>query len=497
MKNLSLKLSRTTLALIIFACVFGNLFPFLNVDLGFVILTPVRSVLFLASVYSLFIWCVRFKEKKATFFLKNDWKEWAVFCFVLIWFISSAIWILFTESNPYAPTEAVALLSLCLLCFCFFTLVNSSKDVSFLLKLCVLCGVVLSILAFAELVFGSFVPNTKFYFPLEKKIEMKKTMFAPTTVFHNPNDFAAFMLLCLSIVCFWIVKAKTMRKFLSCLLISVVLILPVTFTDSTLYIIFLYILIFATLLILLLNRGKSWKKRLFHTSVIVLVFLFFVLFGTEAIRSFAARLNRNYYSIQIENFYENSQGSSTDDPVTNDPAPNDPFQGEAPPEIDYSHIENPDTIGSQILANQNNYGTIHIRLWLLRAGWDFFLDSPILGCGPESFRVNMSQNQVYLKETRGNTNPHFFYMELLSQYGIVLLTIYMIIILYIVIRSFILTKKELRSGLLSKGTLSMFLIGAFSAVVIMPSSVIRCTPLWLFFVLAVCVSCKEYISQKI
>ena len=84
-------------------------------------------------------------------------------------------------------------------------------------------------------------------------------------------------------------------------------------------------------------------------------------------------------------------------------------------------------------------------------------------------------------------SPHCFYTELLSQYGIILFSAYMAIILYLVIRSLILTRRELREGRPGRGVICLLLTVMFSAVIIMPSGIIRLTPIWIFLLLTVCV----------
>ena len=145
---------------------------------------------------------------------------------------------------------------------------------------------------------------------------------------------------------------------------------------------------------------------------------------------------------------------------------------------------------------QNNYGTIHIRKWLIVAGLDYFTDSPLIGDGPDSFHQRLSEDDDYLSHTRRITNPHCFYIELLSQYGVVLFAVYMGITLFLFIRSGIQSFRELRRSRPGWGLLCLFLIGTFSTVVFMPSSAIRFSTLWIYLILAVCVFCKGLSAEN-
>ena len=497
MKKQSVNVSRIVLAIVFFACTMGNLFPFLNIDLGFVILTPIRSVLIPASIWCFVQWCIRFRRREALSVLKNNLLSWLTFAFFAIWFVWGAAWILFGEPGNNAPAEGGGILTLCLLAFCFFTLVQDGKDVQFMLRLCVLCGVILAVLACVEVVIGSFVSGTAYDYSLAERIELKQTLFAPTTVFYNPNDFAAFMLLCITIVCYWIIRAETTRDFLGSMGIALILIAPTILTDSTIFNLLLGGLVMLTVLGVLLVRRGQWKTRLLRASGIVLAAVVFVLLCVSGIRTAAVALNRSYYTKQIQNYYLQNQATApTEEPAQNTSAPDEVTTiPTAPPdtvpvtvpEIDYSNTEKPRTLFDKLMDFAQEGGTIYIRLWLMRAGWDFFLENPILGGGPDSFGTKIAQNRDYLNHTRWIMSPHCFYTELLSQYGIILFSAYMAIILYLVIRSLILTRRELREGRPGRGVICLLLTVMFSAVIIMPSGIIRLTPIWIFLLLAVCV----------
>ncbi len=481
MKSNLINVPRCALTLLIISCIFGGLFPFLNIELGFVILTPFRTVAFIICCYCLGIWIKRFRDKQGFEMLKNSKGEWLVFGYFVIWFLVGAIWLVCGRNSNYAPTEVVGILTIGMLAFCVFTLVKDISDVQFLLKLCVFSGLILCILANFEAVFGSFVPGTKNYYTLEEKVAMGRFFFAPTTVFHNQNDFAAFISFCLSIICFLMFKAKNMRTFLLYLAMAIFMVIPVSLADSTLFYVVVLILICFTSIILLVLKNKPFKIRALQVIAIVTASVVLATVGFQAVRSTAIHLNTQYYKIQMSN---KEYGDIGDSDIEN-PDGEEPFLG------------TPDTIINQLDAYKNNYGTIHIRMWLIRAGWDFFLDSPIFGCGPESFPQKMRLNAEYLQETRGIVNPHFFYTELLSQYGILLFVAYMAIALFALIRSGLQAFYELRKGIAGWGVLSFILVAMFFVAVVMPSSTIRFTTLWIFFVLALIMVFKGKREEKL
>lgn len=494
MKLCSAKIPRYTLTLLLCSCIFGNLFPFLNIDLKVLILTPFRTVLILVSIYCLLLWCKRFKDKTARHAVKEARIQWFALGFFALWFVLGAGWMVLGNPGSGAVTEVVGILTLCMLAFCCFTLVRDWADVRYVLRLLVLCGVILALIACIEVVIGNFVPGTRYYLSLEEKIARRQTLFSPTAVFFNPNDFAAFMLLCLSIVCFWIIQAKTTKDFLWCLGIALWLILPTVLTNSTFFYIFSGVLMGVTLLALLLVRGNSRKVRLLRAATFITAVALFFLFGVGLVRTAVVELNRSYFTAQIQKYYSHNQIPGTSTVPGQEPGQN----GDIPqmPELDFSNMEDADTLSDQLNSYQNNGGTIHIRKWLIFAGWDFFTDSPLFGNGPDSFREMMLGNADYLKQTRGIVNPHCFYIELLSQYGGILFAFYIGIILYLAVNSLCRAVRELRSGQPSGGMLTLLLTGMFSAAVLMPSSIIRGTSLWIFLILSICFFSKKELSDS-
>jgi O-antigen ligase len=54
-----------------------------------------------------------------------------------------------------------------------------------------------------------------------------------------------------------------------------------------------------------------------------------------------------------------------------------------------------------------------------RTGWTMFADKPILGHGPKMFRIKCDELKLKKPETECSTHPHNFYIQMLSETGIV------------------------------------------------------------------------------
>lgn len=480
MKHTTGSINRIVLLFLILSCLFGPIFPFLNVDLGFVILTPLRLALILSTAYCFFVWMIRYRKQQVKMSIHNNRDGWFVFLFLAIWFMAGCAWLVFGEVYSRAPTEVVGILTICLFAFCTFTLVECLEDSHDLLRACVYGGVILSLLAFVEVVFGSFVPGTRYYLTLEEKLLLKQTLFAPTAVFYNQNDFAAYLLMCVTIVCFWMLQCKRIKPFLLYLVIGIVLLIPTFLINSTIFNLSLIaLLVFASALLLLMAKQEG-RHRLIQIGILLAAIVLFGAFGANVIKNTVHKFNMSYFSHRIEKQYGIDSYDNQEELLQNLTEENKTVSA------------NTDTLFTQIDAANNATGTIYKRYWLIRAGIDFFFDSPIVGNGPDSFREKIEKHTEYQQKTGGLVNPHCFYTEILSQYGGVLFSLFVGSLLYFIIMSACRAYKELKMGYAGMNLLCFMLFAVFTVVLIMSSSSICFTTIWMFYIFAVGLFCQAW-----
>ena len=460
-------------------------------------------MLLLVSVYSAIIWVSRIRKRVAICILKTYKTEWICFLFFVIWSVCGIIWLLFGNTNAYAPTEIMGIISICMFAFCMFSLVETKEDIDFLLKIVILFGLVLTVIAIIEIVIGNFVPNTRYFYTLEDRIELGKILFPPTTVFYNENDYAAFILLCISIVCYWIIQAQRKRDFWYAIMIGLFLAIPTVLIDSTIFNLMSSFLVIITACSLLVIHRETMRSRIAKALILLSIAAVFMFGISHVIRTTAVYLNKIYFSEKIIDYYtpkdeadsKNHVGHSITfgNEITTDSSPNSASSMSESTNHNIDSVYIPDLSGdaastslaNQIEAAKSGYGTICIRMNLIRAGWTLFLKHPILGYGPRAYQYEIVKHEALLDKTNGIVNPHFFYIEMLSQYGAVLFVMYMAIVMYVIVRSAVDTIKDLRLGKSSRGILCIFMLAAFSVSAIMPSTMINLTSLWLFFLLAV------------
>ena len=124
------------------------------------------------------------------------------------------------------------------------------------------------------------------------------------------------------------------------------------------------------------------------------------------------------------------------------------------------------------------------RIALLRNGMDFASESSYLGIGPGQYRYRHDQNQVK-HNAFGNNGAHFWLIELLSQYGILILTGYVIAIgwVFLVMLRYFKRSPELAIGLLM-GLAALFCTSA------LPSAFLILDINWIFTAVLVIIAAE-------
>lgn len=465
--------------ILIASCFFSNLFPFLNIDLRVMILTPQRWVPLLISGWCFIDWVRKICRHRLPEELKKRKFEILVFAFFCVWFVCGAVWMVLAQTNELAPAEVMGILTIAMYAFALFSLTEDNQDLHFFLRVCLACGMVMALLADIEIVVGNFVEGTAYHYSLEERMALGRSLFPPSVVFHNTNDFAAFTLTCLALVSFWFINARTKKEYVECVVIALLLLSPIPVINSTIFNLAFLVLLAVTVFFEGICRNHSGMKKLLKCAGSVLFAFVYLLPFSVLARSIGKGLNTAYFTARARAYLQQTSTIPTEGTGATIPIPEmtNPF-------VD-NDVGMSDTLASQVTAAQAGYGTIHIRMWLIRAGLDFFSQSPLIGFGPGSFRDKMAAHHDYREQTRGIVDPHNFYIELLVQYGGVVFLAYAAIVFYMLIASFKKALAELKAGKAGNSVLTILLLGTFSITALMPSGFIRLTAIWPFFLLAV------------
>jgi len=148
-----------------------------------------------------------------------------------------------------------------------------------------------------------------------------------------------------------------------------------------------------------------------------------------------------------------------------------------------------DTILSVNHVSKDKRNSKDERLALIRNGLDFTKESHYLGIGPGQYRFRHDQNQIR-HHAFGNNGAHFWLIELLSQYGILIFGIYAGILLWAIV---LVTRNYGKSNELAFGILVGFL--AFGCAMLLPSAFLILDIHWIFTVIWI-VSAGEFYTRK-
>lgn len=447
-------LQQIALVTLVLSCIFSNLFYFLNFPVFGFIMDFRRICLLIVAVYCCILWIMRLHKKSAGAHLKKAHLRMFAFLFFVFLALCGVVWILAGRRDRVAISEAAYLIMLAGYAFCLFTLIQDASDVEICCKTVALSALILAVLGTVEVVTGPYLPADE---AIQDGVEAEKKLrlYAPTTVFTNTNDLCAILFLSLSVMLDRILCADSIKKVLLRCTAVIVIFIPITFTSSTIFKIgFTVVLAMFILLVLLRKETKQGKLRGIGVTV-----------GTEAMSLYATRLwGPLAYTIKMVSCGV-KPGQSTFDPG----------------------IVGIDSLADQVNAFTQGGGTIYIRAYLAYAGVLFFLDRPLLGYGPHGFQILMQQaNNSYLRsKTGGIVDPHNFLIELLVQYGLVFFVPFIVLCAVVLVRAFRLVRKGETLPKRRTASLTVLLMVACAFVSIMPSSLIRLSPVWVFFLLSI------------
>lgn len=283
----------------------------------------------------------------------------------------------------------------------------------------------------------------------------------------------AFLLLCLSIVFFRFIKAKSLKEYVFSSFIAIILLLPTPIIDSTIFFLaFAILLVISLVFILASHKNKSSISK----SVYLLNFqLFYTFLFRSVVPTQAAKLNSRFFSSQ---FTRHSVKQATQHNGSNIST----VTASSNPTIEVSTIGG--SLSRQIENYTQNTGTVYVRESLLKSGLDFFKQNPLFGSGPGGFQKLMESSQHHIQQTLRVTSPHNFLIELLVHYGLLIFVPALIVFFYMINMSVKKIRAELKARSPGRGVLALLMLITFAMAGIMPSGYIRLTPVWLFFIAA-------------
>jgi teichuronic acid biosynthesis protein TuaE len=348
---------KITFYLVFFTGFFGvALFP---VQLGFFTLFPYRF--FLLSLVIIF-----FSKGLVNGKIVFHHKHIKTYIYILFfWLLYSIISIAWAASKGDAIRDITLLLMSFFLIFFSAYYFDKEKDFINLFNIWMFVLCVLIMIGFWENITGNHLILSKYY--NETRIRF---MYTPTTIFHNPNDFATYISLSIPFILSFCRHTKKIfiRLLNICCFLAAFYLLVSTGSRANIIAVFFEILF---IFLFLLNINKKAK---FLISLTMIIIIFSVIFPLESVYRF-------YYKI----------------------------------------ITELNSLFSQIELMEGSIGT---RVNLIKNGLYFLYSTSGFGVGAGNAEYYMEHYSQYY--TGGILNPHNWWLEILINYGILVFIAYIL-----------------------------------------------------------------------
>jgi len=304
--------------------------------------------------------------------------------------------------------------------------------------------------------FGLFEILTGFHFEGHYTKSIVNTVskmidFSPIFIFDNPNDYA-FNCIGLFLILLFVDRDKLKNNWviISILLIFLIIAIYTSSRISGYAILLLLLIILLRFYLFLIIKKINENKNIFilvTTCFIILIYSNKLFLGKDytnincliAENSIFEKINGKYYPInQFKKITENEKKEL------------------------YNYINK---------KNKNpGFNSTDIRLKLFKNGLNLIKENPILGVGPGQFSV-LNKNKKVPYDTGENFSPHNFFIEIISQYGLIAI-VYLIFILTLIVN---LIKNKMKNYFWLLISIIVFYILSFS-----PSAFMYQPIYWLF-----------------
>lgn len=402
--RISSYLNKIICVLILICVILGNTIKLGDIRIAGVVVTLYRIGI---PIISMFYIIKRIINKK--------WVQYFAHRMHRIYIIIFAIWILYGSillfTSEYVVLhdglkEIINLILGVMTIYCFTECCTTKDDVAFLIKTLKIITTVLCVIALQEMFFGVHFSTSKYQniHSLHDLYEMvlvaltSGKIFPVTSIFYGVNDFAAFITIFAPL--FFIDKNMIFRdKVLNSIMFTIIALL-LALNDANVCLIALMITIIFMMFI----------KKINICSVGYFADVFFV---------------QQYMSKWIYNGITYIEKYVKEKEIKKVPLMSGRLLMDAGGIDDVASVS--EVLNAQMLTAEKGYGSLYSRYLLLLDGLDIFLKSHFLGTGPASFTTYLRINGHRSKYV----NPHNWWIEILSQYGIIVFISYMGMLLYI------------------------------------------------------------------
>lgn len=405
------KIDKIICVFLLFCIIFGSMFTFGDIRVAGMVITLYRLAIPTLAIY---YFVKRIMNKSLTFFLENKlYMFYFIFC--IFWLIYGT-GLLFLSQYVVFADGAKELLDLflgILISYCILECCCNKQMLVFMLRtikifICAIC-----IIAIAEMFIGIHFATSKYYTDWSSvpfidliKASMKSNRIYPATVnFFGVNDLSTFLTIFFPL--FFVNRDTKKISKVANILVQIMIIFIVAISDAN---ICLVALLISTLFGIILNA-----KNIFGYGTFVGV----VIFQQWLAKVFANLL------IWLKGCMAKWAVFATT-PIQSD------VINETLDESAINYISNlTEVVSAQLHGAEEGYGSLYSRFILIGDAIRMWIDSHLLGIGPAAFPNYIKQNGSKSRYF----DPHNYWMEILSQYGVFVFVAYLIALLIIFIKN--------------------------------------------------------------
>ena len=420
-ENKIINMERLMCGLVAFCIIFGGIINSGSFRVFGIVLTLYRlSIPLLAFIF--ITKRLKSKEWKISSFSKNL----IIYCIMMIFWIIYGGILLFT--SPYAPLHdglkelidlSLGLLSI----FCIVECCNTVKNIEYFMKALRVMAIILICFSFFEMFTGIHFPTSEYgkYQSLNNLGSVfllgisTKQLFPVTTIFYGINDFS--VLISVLFPLFYLEKSNSKRQKIVNALLMFLIIIILTVNDANICLIGIIVATGFRVIF------KNYRKN----SIITLGGIIIV---QQIVTGFFAKLmllikgglhHLNLIDMQSQSI-KNTMLHMGKDAINKT-----------------SNLS--EVMSSQVHNANSGAGSLWYRMMLALDSLEMFVKSHLLGVGPSGFTPYLKENgsRTYL------TNPHNWWLEILSQYGILVFLAYlgsMVYIFYKNLKNYLLERDE-------------------------------------------------------
>lgn len=379
-----------------------------------------------------------------------------------------ALWILWGIGliffSPYvnvyeALKDIVALMLGMASIYCFVELCNNEYILEKVFNCIRIVCLILCAWAFVEIVAGLYLPFSKAYWlqVAEKQDWLaiilqalkEASVYPTTTIFYNTNDFSVFLAVFLPL--FYIKQDKSKKENIFSYIAIFIILFIISVNDSNIVIISVF---FAVILNFLLSKDKKKAGKL-----VAFIFIF-LSFGNKLICSFLIMV-KSHLPFQVPlaaKQYGSIMELTKIKKMLN--------------VKEVVEIQVSDAMGGS--AN-----SLMCRWEITLSSLRMTAKSKFMGVGPSGFANYIEKHE---KESL-LINPHNWWLEILSQYGIIIFILYLAVMAWI----FVLVWRIYRNSLKHIDRIYLCMCLTFCIACIAPSNYLKCTYQWMLPAIGICI----------